>query len=141
MKSYFQICDVKYTNLYTFQICDVKYTNLCTISESCDVPAHVQDLFQKASEGHDQPTREELAKLLIEFQDVFSRDKTHLGKHYIHTNNAKPVKLPPRRVPLAFEGEEKAAIEQLVQQGSIRPSTFPWASPIVMVRKRDGLRL
>ena len=113
------------------------------VSESCDVPAHVQDLFQKASEGHDQPTKEELAKLLIEFQDVFSRDKTdlgrtHLGKHYIHTNNAKPVKLPPRRVPLAFEGEEKAAIEQLVQQGSIRPSTSPWASPIVMVRKRDG---
>ena len=73
----------------------------------------------------------------------FSRDKTdlgrtHLGKHYIHTNNAKPVKLPPRRVPLAFEGEEKAAIEQLVQPCSIRPSISPFASPIVMVRKKDG---
>ena len=39
---------------------------------------------------------------------------------------------------MAFTGEDKGAIEKLWKQGSIRPSTSPWASPIVLVRKKDG---
>ena len=106
------------------------------------IPPHLQELYE-ASEKQGVSEREELAKILLEFQDVFSTDstdlgRTHLGKHSIETSNARPVRLPPRRVPLAFEGEDRKAIEQLVKQGSIRPSTSPWASPIVMVRKRDG---
>ena len=103
---------------------------------------HLQELYE-ASEKQGDLEREELAKILLEFQNVFSTDstdlgRTHLCKHSIETNNARPVRLPPRRVPLAFEGEDRKAIEELVKQGSIRPSTYPWASPIVMVRKRDG---
>ena len=101
------------------------------------IPPHLQELYE-ASEKQGDLEREELAKVLLEFQDVFSTDstdlgKTHLGKHSIETNNARPVRLPPRRVPLAFEGEDCKAIEQLLKQGSIHPSTSPWASSIVMV--------
>ena len=39
---------------------------------------------------------------------------------------------------MAFAGEDKEAIDKLWKQGSIRPSTSPWASPIVLVRKKDG---
>ncbi len=41
-------------------------------------------------------------------------------------------------MPLAFAGEDQGAIEKLVAQGSVQPSTSPWASPLVLVRKRDG---
>lgn len=50
----------------------------------------------------------------------------------------KPIKQPPRRVPLAFAEAEKECITQLEKQRVIRKSTSPWASPIVLVRKKNG---
>ena len=75
--------------------------------------------------------------------DTFSRDEwdlglTHLTSHAIKTDGAAPVKQPPRRVPLAYAEEEKRAIEDLKAKGVIRESTSPWASPIVLVKRKDG---
>ena len=47
------------------------------------------------------------------------------------------MKQRPRKVPLAFADEEKA-IDDLLAKGVIRKSTSPWASPIVLVRKKSG---
>ncbi|MBV2113483.1 MAG: reverse transcriptase family protein, partial [Candidatus Thiodiazotropha sp. (ex Ctena orbiculata)] len=44
----------------------------------------------------------------------------------------------PRRVPLAHANDEKKAIEELQAKGVIRDSVSPWASPIVLVAKKDG---
>ena len=41
-------------------------------------------------------------------------------------------------MPLAFAGEDHRAIEKFTKQRVIRPSTSPWASPLVMVRKKSG---
>ena len=84
-----------------------------------------------------------IAGLLHDFQCVFSKDEndlgyTHLVEHEIDTGDAKPVKVPPRRMPLAFAGEDLNAIQKLQAQGTIRPSSSPWAAPLVLVRKREG---
>ena len=63
---------------------------------------------------------------------------THLTAHPINTGSAEPVKQPPRRVPLAYATAEKQAIEDLKAKKVIRPSISPSASPIVLVRKKDG---
>ena len=63
---------------------------------------------------------------------------THLTAHPINTDDAEPVKQPPRRVPPAHAAAEKQAIKDLKAKGVIRPSFSPWASPIVLVRKKDG---
>ena len=39
---------------------------------------------------------------------------------------------------MAYAEEEKKAIEDLKAKGVIRDSTSPWASPIVLVKKKDG---
>ena len=83
-----------------------------------------------------------IGSLLVKFQDMFSKDDNHLGhthliKHEIDTGDSKLIKLPPRRMPMAFAGEDLAALQKLKDQGSIRPSS-PWAEPLVMVRKKDG---
>ena len=80
---------------------------------------------------------------MIKFQDSFSKHEwdiglTNLTEHPINTGDAKPVKQPPRRVPLAYAAEEKKAIEDLKAKGVIRNSVSPWASPIVLVHKKDG---
>ena len=64
--------------------------------------------------------------------------RTHLAEHCIETGDARPIRQPPRRVPMAFAGEEKEAIEQLIKQGVIQKSNSAWSSPIVLVRKKNG---
>jgi len=63
---------------------------------------------------------------------------THLVEHAIETANAKPVKLRPRRVPLAYAEEERKFINQMEDQCIIRKSSSPWASPIVLMVKKNG---
>ena len=83
-----------------------------------------------------------VAQLLCKF-DSFSKDEwdlglTHLTSHAIKTEGPAPVKQPPRRVPLAYAADEKKAIENLKAKEAIRESVSPWASPIVLVKKKDG---
>ena len=86
---------------------------------------------------------QKVAKLLIQYQDSFSRDEwdlglAHLTEHAIKTGDAPPIKQPPGRVPLAFAEAEEKAIEDLKAKGVIRDSVSPWASPIVLVSKKNG---
>ena len=108
-----------------------------------DVPPHLQKLFEESSEGRSQRETTVIKKLLYEYQDIFSKHDDDLGltslaEHQIDLTDSKPIKQPFRRVPLAFVNEEKQAIDKLLKQGVIRPSNSPWASPLCLVRKKDG---
>ena len=111
--------------------------------DSVEVPAHLTELYQKSTEGLNDEKKQSVAQLLGRFQDSFSRDEwdlglTHLTAHAIKTEGAAPIKQPPRRVPMAYAEDEKKAIEDLKAKGVIRDSSSPWASPIVLVKKKDG---
>ena len=43
-----------------------------------------------------------------------------------------------RRTPLGYSNEEQEHIEKLLNAGVIEPLCSEWASPSVLVRKRDG---
>ena len=43
-----------------------------------------------------------------------------------------------RRSPLGFEKEEKKTIDSVMDAGVIEQSQSEWASPPVLVRKKDG---
>ncbi|XP_064622364.1 uncharacterized protein LOC135484659 [Lineus longissimus] len=108
-----------------------------------ELPEHLIDLFERSSINLTQPQRVELAKLLLEFQHVFSKDENDIGQtnlveHLIDTGDALPIKQNPHKVPLAYQDDERKSIQKLLKQGTIRPSTSPWASPIVLVKKKDG---
>ena len=107
------------------------------------IPAHLKDLFSRSSADRNCTEKFILASLMNDYQDIFSKSEwdlglTHLAEHSINTGDALPIKQPPRRVPMAYASEEKKAIEDLLAKGVIRKSTSPWASPIVLVRKKNG---
>lgn len=59
--------------------------------------------------------------MLMQYQHCFSKHEDDIGRtnlieHHIDTKEAKPIKQPPRRVPLAFAEAEKECITQLEKQ-------------------------
>ena len=86
--------------------------------------------------------KEQLYQLLLEYADIFA-DKGELGHthritHSIDTGSASPVRQPVLRVPVCQRKELKDLLTEMEEKDVIQPSSSPWASPIVLVKKRDG---
>ena len=108
-----------------------------------NIPSHLLNLYQDTITSLDEAQTQQLESLLIRYSDVFAKSTEDLGctdiaQHEINTGSAKPVRSPPRRVPIAFRGEESVEIGRMLKNGIIQESTSPWAAPIVLVRKKDG---
>jgi len=84
--------------------------------------------------------RREVEKILHEFRDVFSDvpGVTNLGEHGIELTTGDPVRSHPYQMPFALREIVDKEIDTMLELGIIEPSSSPYASPIVMVRKPDG---
>ena len=63
---------------------------------------------------------------------------TSLVEHEINTQGAMPIKQYARRVPHAMKGKVKDLVEEMLRKDVIQSTHSPWASPIVLVAKKDG---
>ncbi|GFT63634.1 retrovirus-related Pol polyprotein from transposon 412 [Trichonephila clavipes] len=82
-------------------------------------------------------------RLFQEFEDVFSINSsdichTTVTQHRIDTADHPPIKQHPRRLPFAKQEEVGTLLREMQENDIIEPSSSPWASPIVLVRKKDG---
>ena len=60
----------------------------------------------------------------------------------IDTGNARPIAQRPYRLPVAYEKEVNSQLESMQRDNIISLSKSPWASPMVVVKKKDStLRL
>ena len=101
--------------------------------------------LEAALEEPELPQHEKTALLrfLCDHHHAFSleegeRGETDLVQMDINTGDAKPKRQPARRMPPIVRQEVARLLEQMQRNGVIEPSKSPWASPIVLVRKRDG---
>ena len=107
------------------------------------VPPHLEHLYNEATNDLKDMDKSSVAKLLTKYGDLFSTNDTDISqttlvKHSIDTGDARPIKQPPRRVPLAYVEDEKGVIQDMISQGVIRKSTSSWSSPLVLVKKKNG---
>jgi hypothetical protein len=82
-----------------------------------------------------------LINLLKEFSDIFANDSqpgtTHLVSHTIETGDAKPINQMPYRAGRREKQEIEKQIKELMKHKIIRPSKSPWASPVILISKKD----
>ena len=109
-----------------------------------DMPEHLKQMYKDNISDLSANEKEKFKQVLIDYQDVFSRDDFDLGclssgvEHKIQTHDEIPITEKFRRTPLQFQKQEQEYIEKLLKQGVIEPSVSEWSAAPVLVRKKTG---
>jgi hypothetical protein len=81
--------------------------------------------------------------IIDKYDHVFAKDKDDLGfnddmKFEINTGEEKPIKSRAYRVPYSQKDNVNSMIDEMLNNKIISKSFSAWASPIVIVKKKDG---
>ena len=106
-------------------------------------PTFIRDLVNGVHDSLSESVCTSLKDVLTQYSDVFSKSPSDMGltdlvTHHIDTGDAKPVRQQLRRYPPAHAEAISRQIDDFLEQGVIEPASSPWASNIVLVRKKDG---
>uniref|UniRef100_A0A3Q2XGQ9 ribonuclease H n=1 Tax=Hippocampus comes TaxID=109280 RepID=A0A3Q2XGQ9_HIPCM len=87
--------------------------------------------------------RDRLFQIIERYESVFSRNKMDCGEasdfvHKIHLVDERPFRLPYRRVPPSQYEKLRMTLNEMEEKGIIRKSTSEYASPLVLVWKKNG---
>jgi len=88
----------------------------------------------------DDRQKGQIAGILGKFKNTLTKEPglTDVTTFSIDTGTHAPVHQHPYNTPAHFRSSIDQEIDWLLEKGFIQPSTSPWASPIVAVRKPDG---
>jgi hypothetical protein len=108
-----------------------------------DLSSKLEDVIAAAKPHLTNGEFQELNELLTEYEDILARYDEDYGRtnkvyHRIDTGDARPIRQPPRRIPLAKQAEVKEMLDDMQRHGVIEESDSPWSSPVVLVKKKNG---
>lgn len=96
------------------------------------------------TEGTDMGSLVELEELTEQFQDIFEEPsslppfrKDHNHKIMLK-EGSNPVNQRPYRYAVQQKNEIDKMIKELLTAGTVQPSSSPYASPVVLVKKKDN---
>ena len=103
----------------------------------------LEKLDLKGIESWTEQQQQSVRKLLKEYQHLFALNLKELGKtslvqHDIQLSDKTPFKERYRRIPPHQYEEVRKHLQEMLDIGAIHRSTSPWASPVVLVCKKDG---
>lgn len=87
--------------------------------------------------------RDRLLQIIERHESIFSRHKMDCGEasnfvHKIHLVDERPFRLPYRRVPPSHYEKLRTALNEMEEKDIIRKSSSEYASPLVLVWKKNG---
>ena len=84
--------------------------------------------------------RRVLMDLVQRYPDVLTDmpGETDVIQHQIRLTDDTPIRCKPYPLPYAMREELRNEVDTMLEMGVVRPSTSPYASPMVMVKKKDG---
>ena len=108
----------------------------------------MEKLFEqiKLKEGTSHWTEDQQKRVhsvIEKYSFLFAMDSLDLGrtdmvKHNIDLTDYTPIKDRYRRIPPHQYEEVRKHLKEMLDIGAIRRSNSPWASPVVLVHKKDG---
>lgn len=113
------------------------------LADQENISQPLRDLYDRSAKGLSQEQRAQLDLMLKQHRAVFSSNKNDIGrtsivKHQIDTQGNNPIKIPPRRLPIHRRQEAVTLLKEMQEARIVSPSTSPWSSPVVLVKKKDG---
>ena len=86
--------------------------------------------------------KDQLKALISKYGGIFASNPRKLTPvrnmtHRIITNDAQPVRMKPYHIPHAWNKEVSDQVQQMLDNGIIRPSSSPWNAPVILVKKKD----
>ena len=98
--------------------------------------------MEKSNQKFDAQTQK-IRDCVLKAHDIFALDDMEQGEtkgveHVIETGDHQPIRQAARRVPFAYRSEITQMINEMLASGVIQESSSPWASPVVLVRKKDN---
>lgn len=102
---------------------------------------NVKELIDRKLAHLSQSERNKVFPTLWKRRDVFYDGYKPLGctagfEYEIKTGNAQPVRSRPYRLPESLKGVVQQHIHDMLERDVIQPSQSPWASPIVIIKKK-----
>lgn len=135
---HFGIGDFGYTS-DDFDVFPPVSMDVCTLKTTSDMEGTIprENLAHLGS-----VRRGKLLTILEQYSDLFNED-TPLGcvpniHHNIVTTDEGPIRTRQWRLPESARDTIRQECEAMLRDGIIEPSTSPWLSPVVLVRKKDG---
>jgi len=87
--------------------------------------------------------RQQVRRLIERDQSIFSKseydtERTPLLEYHIDTGSYRPIRQPLRQHPFKHLEISDRQVDEMEHHGIIEPTASPWASNVVLVRKKDG---
>ena len=94
--------------------------------------------FGKQLNGEQQSL---LRDVLMKNEDAFQWDPKEIGRtklveHCIPTGDNKPIKQNQYPIPSVAREHMNTQVNDMLNNNFIRPSTSPWRSPVLLVKKK-----
>src|SRR5262249_26146376 len=118
-------------------------SELCSFELIENEEKESEDYFGKLEDEKERPDLDSIP-VVREFSDVFPDElpglppKREIDLEIELMANTEPLsKAPYRMAPVELQ-ELKKQLQELMDQGFVRPSVSPWGAPVLFVKKKDG---
>ena len=118
-------------------------SDLATASYNNFLADIIEEAVKKLPDTVDAKQKRQVEELLQEHRNLFSggtydMGRTNLVQHSIGTGSHRPIRQALRRHPYAHLDDIDRQVQGLLENDLIEPAASPWASNVVLVKKKDG---
>lgn len=124
----------------TYVAVDKVYGKSNHIKKIEELSTYLQDLHQRLVKKTTTEDAKAVRSFLIRCSHLFASTDADLQQTKITEHTTTAIKQHPRRIPVHMQEEADRHGDGMLERGLIEECTSPWSSPIMLVKKTEGIR-